>query len=360
MKIKFLSHILLFLSLISSVRAMEISGTIELQDDWQPVVYLASLNSPENLFVASPDFIIAETFIQPDGSFQFNTTSIPADKRFYRFYLVKGKNSVVEFNALAYRNYVHLLLDQQSQIVIDAKVEGNTLVVKRMLGSEENNKILEFDRELSKRKQQFTSDLTKAKRDFLTQDLANFIRGFVNETSNTLVGLYALYHIDEKDVNFLRNSDFYFTFQKRIESQYPDSYYAKAYAELLESLVGFRELVCEMPGVGPKWKDNLLIAQSIIIFFLLIGIVFLWLFKRKNNKQKSEEMIWKDTFYSLTQKEQEILQLLAEGKTNKEIASELFVELSTIKTHINSIYKQLKVSNRKEAVEYYRAIKSVI
>jgi len=55
----------------------------------------------------------------------------------------------------------------------------------------------------------------------------------------------------------------------------------------------------------------------------------------------------------LTSKEVLVLRLLAESKTNKEIASELFVELSTVKTHVNNIYSKLSVSNRKEARAKY-------
>jgi DNA-binding CsgD family transcriptional regulator len=36
------------------------------------------------------------------------------------------------------------------------------------------------------------------------------------------------------------------------------------------------------------------------------------------------------------------------GKTNKEIMSELFIEQSTLKSHINQIYKQLNIKNRNE------------
>lgn len=55
----------------------------------------------------------------------------------------------------------------------------------------------------------------------------------------------------------------------------------------------------------------------------------------------------------LTSKEVLVLRLLAESKTNKEIAAELYVELSTVKTHINNIYTKLSVSNRKEARSKY-------
>lgn len=352
-----LIYILFALFISLSTMAMEIKGTIDLQEDWQPVVYLASLNSPENLFVASPDFIIAETFIQPDGSFSLNISSVPDDARFYRLYLVKGNNSSVEFNTSDRRNFIHLLLDQNSNIEIDAKVEDNTLFINQLFGSSENTTILEFDKEIAKRKAQFTADITKIKSEYLTKDLEDYIRNFVEIEKNTLVGLYALYHLEEKDTDFLRNSDFYFNFQKRLEKEYPVNQNTESYAELLEKLIGFRDLVCEIPGVQPKWKDNLLIVQSVLILVLLLVVVLLYLKSRKKLERLEEKNNEKQNAFSkLTTKQKEILMLLANGKSNKEIAQELYIELSTVKTHINSIYKQLQLSNRNEAVEYYKAL----
>lgn len=56
-----------------------------------------------------------------------------------------------------------------------------------------------------------------------------------------------------------------------------------------------------------------------------------------------------DAMTLLSAKEWQILKLVAEGKTNKEIAAVQFVEVSTVKTHLNNIYGKLSVSNRKEA-----------
>lgn len=55
----------------------------------------------------------------------------------------------------------------------------------------------------------------------------------------------------------------------------------------------------------------------------------------------------------LSAKEWQILKLVAQGKTNKEIAAVQFVELSTVKTHLNNIYGKLSISNRKEARAKY-------
>jgi len=53
---------------------------------------------------------------------------------------------------------------------------------------------------------------------------------------------------------------------------------------------------------------------------------------------------------ALTQREKEILSMVAKGQTNSQIAKKLFVREVTIKTHLNNIYRKLKVDNRVQAV----------
>jgi LuxR family maltose regulon positive regulatory protein len=58
----------------------------------------------------------------------------------------------------------------------------------------------------------------------------------------------------------------------------------------------------------------------------------------------------------LSERELEVLQLIAEGLTNPEIASRLFVSLNTVKAHTRNIYGKLGVHNRTEAVTKSRAL----
>lgn len=56
------------------------------------------------------------------------------------------------------------------------------------------------------------------------------------------------------------------------------------------------------------------------------------------------------TLRELTSREQEVLEEMAEGRSNQEIALKLFVTESTVKSHVNSILSKLRVSDRTKAV----------
>jgi LuxR family maltose regulon positive regulatory protein len=58
----------------------------------------------------------------------------------------------------------------------------------------------------------------------------------------------------------------------------------------------------------------------------------------------------------LSEREIEVLQLIAEGMTNQEVGSLLFLSLNTIKVHTRNIYSKLNVSNRTQAVTKARAL----
>jgi DNA-binding NarL/FixJ family response regulator len=50
----------------------------------------------------------------------------------------------------------------------------------------------------------------------------------------------------------------------------------------------------------------------------------------------------------LTTRQKEVYDLILLGKSNKEIMTELFIEQSTLKSHINQIYKKLEIKSRRE------------
>ena len=53
----------------------------------------------------------------------------------------------------------------------------------------------------------------------------------------------------------------------------------------------------------------------------------------------------------LSKRELEVLQLMAEGLSNTEIANRLFVSLNTIKTHVSKLFEKMDVKRRTQAIE---------
>ena len=58
----------------------------------------------------------------------------------------------------------------------------------------------------------------------------------------------------------------------------------------------------------------------------------------------------------LTKRETEVLKLAASGENNKNIGQKLFLSEVTIKSHMNNIFKKLKVKNRTQAVLLYKQV----
>ena len=54
----------------------------------------------------------------------------------------------------------------------------------------------------------------------------------------------------------------------------------------------------------------------------------------------------------LSLREREVFKLIIEGKTNQEIAEKLFIEVGTVKIHINKIYKKLGTKNRRGTINF--------
>jgi DNA-binding NarL/FixJ family response regulator len=59
-----------------------------------------------------------------------------------------------------------------------------------------------------------------------------------------------------------------------------------------------------------------------------------------------------DSYDLLTDREKEVLQLLAEGRSNKEVATQLAVGVSTIETHWGNLMQKLNLHNTAEIVLY--------
>ncbi|MGV3509002.1 MAG: response regulator transcription factor [Sphingobacteriaceae bacterium] len=127
-----------------------------------------------------------------------------------------------------------------------------------------------------------------------------------------------------------------------------------------------------------QWKF-LLVDNSIDIYIGLIAIFFtalgVWVatqlvkpkiqtvvVERKVLVNATEEFTVNETELkklNLSNREYQVLQLLAKGNSNAEISDKLFLSLSTVKTHVSNLFIKMDVKSRTQAIEKAKRLKIV-
>ena len=123
----------------------------------------------------------------------------------------------------------------------------------------------------------------------------------------------------------------------------------------------------------------IIVDYAFEIYAGLIAIIFtglgIWL-AIKLTKPKIKEVVIEKTVYveqgsdftinekeltklNISKRELEVLQLMAGGLSNKEIAERLFVSLNTIKTHSSNLFFKLDVERRTQAIEKAKRLKII-
>jgi DNA-binding CsgD family transcriptional regulator/ligand-binding sensor protein len=91
-------------------------------------------------------------------------------------------------------------------------------------------------------------------------------------------------------------------------------------------------------------EDVSLVASSFDLIFDLVQMNHILL--------EPNPPVSNDDFKNLTKREQEILHLVSSGMTNQEIACQLVISETTVKTHISKILKKLQMNNRTQLALY--------
>ena len=119
---------------------------------------------------------------------------------------------------------------------------------------------------------------------------------------------------------------------------------------LFFSLIAFK---FDSRNIKLLWSDYPSIAIILAFIISLIAIIWIKIERQKtsllitNLKERVEEKSdsIETKLKELSPRQKEVLSLIVKGKSNKEIMAELNIELSTLKTHINQVYKILCIKN---------------
>ena len=179
-----------------------------------------------------------------------------------------------------------------------------------------------------------------------------WIRHFQNtamERDDPLVDLYVYNFLSNRGnetyshyLKDLQESSYYESLATRLGERYPNASFTDRYRKELQADKTLISNEQTAKG-GFEWLYGLYVVMAIIILSSSFFAYRKWKAHRNQNP-----------FDLLSPQERKVLDAILEGKSNKEIATDFYISLSTVKSHINSLYKKLGMSSRGEILSYYK------
>ncbi len=326
MGVKKLLHLVSMLFCFISVLPAQpgISGKIDLDSTkWAPLAYLSIIPDFGQLHTISYDLIVDSAPISADGSFRFQTRFLSGREQLYRIHFSKNGDPPSSL-IIGGRDHNHTFLLASNS----ADIEITFLPGKKLLngvafrGYIPNQALVPIHAmvALLDSLDNFGTSLNRA---YLRKATQQQLRDYADTCSFPLVSLYAIYQS-----NFL--SDY------EVNRSYYKKYLRKWRSEKSVYFDVFREDI--NAGSRAEWQLAILVAFALFIFVYLVA------FSRRKNRPRS-------ALSKLSIQERKVFNCIKEGKSNKEIADELAVSLSTVKSHANNIYSKLGINSRKEIMD---------
>ncbi|OGU55647.1 MAG: hypothetical protein A2V66_10230 [Ignavibacteria bacterium RBG_13_36_8] len=125
-------------------------------------------------------------------------------------------------------------------------------------------------------------------------------------------------------------------------------------------IMGFIYFFLTIAGVYELISMNMqmLLLGFVLLGFFLFPVTFIkWFFKQFRGDYDSSPKFTIDELaekYSVSRREIEIIKLVLKGKSNKEIAEELFIAPVTVRDHLSKIYKKTNVKTRLQLANIFR------
>ncbi len=321
------------------------------KSEWPDGVYLSLVEDYRKLSGVYPEQILHQ--VQPDttGFFNFQGDNLPTKNRIYRIHVDNCSSShdkKAHLNGFCTDSKEILFIANNTDSLSFPFTFDKEMFCKIESSSEKSNAFLKVDSIIDEMRYAFGNYRSKANRKINSKRWIHILQEYSKNLDEPLIELYVHSFLSNKTNDLyehylkdLSNNIYYEQLLERLQKKYPNTTYTQQYK---------MELAADKFLINPyKEKPDNMILWG-LGFLLLLSLSYN-LFQFVQNRKKSKVLYIPDT--KLTQQEQKILHLILEDKTNKEIASTIFVSVSTVKTHINNLYKKLGTSSREEVKSLY-------
>ncbi len=309
---------------------VEINGRLLLDDSWKPTVYISHIPTFEEMHYMSSAMIIAESKIDSLGYFKFNLDFLPGHENLYRLHAVKKDNNAATL-VLGGKDENHLFLAAGGASKIELSGTSSYAPFKNVefLHSSDNNTLqsLSYMVYLA---DSVGSESSSSKRSLINSRLKTDLLIVADTCSSNIVSLYALY-MNRFESDIEENTDFYKEYLM-VRKQESSPYY-NAFSKHFH----FESATVKSQESASRKNYSI----PIITGLLLCAAAFFMLKSNKNQTRKLKK---------LSLQERKVYELLLQSQTNQQIADELNIGLSTVKSHVSSIFSKLKIKSRKEIV----------
>ena len=326
-----------------------------------PKVYLEVITDLDGFSSSSSQHLIASAPVDKDGHFTLTGNDLPEEKRYYRLYLTQNAAISSAIHTGSTRNYILLVLSNQSAVTVSCDNFCKPYFTYNVIDSSRDNTAMLHVQNLILEAEMAMAEASAAsKKEFIKNTLDKLLRQFADTTYSAMAGLWALSEMGI-DSSYAHDPEFTERFAKRFNASGN-----KFYADRLEAQLKMTRYKNESHEAGAMHTGIL-----VLVFLLLasVGLNVFLLVKRTAVPQQSvtaaddtmqlvaepdDETGYAQIIESLTIKEREILQMIHEGLSNKEIAVKLNIETSTVKTHVSRIYQKAGISSRREVAAIAR------
>ncbi|CAH8285419.1 regulatory LuxR family protein [Mariniflexile fucanivorans] len=333
----------LVLTAFSAKAQYRFTGHVD-NTQWHNNVYLSIIEDYRKISGVYTEQIIAKTNTGSLGYFKFTGNQLENENRIYRIHVDNC------FDDSLNRNHFDGHCDDSKEVIFIAKntdsIEFPFTFDKQMFcdinsSNEKSTVFVKVDSIREEMKFAFSEYRSEANRKLNNKKWFKTLQDFGEKLDEPIAELYIYSFLSDRTNDLhehyledLKSNSYYDNLLLRLTKQYPNSPYTKQYKAELTS----DEFIINQ-NTSSSFNWNYVVYPLLVLS--LIGNFWFWLSRKKHQTKTIKE-----AKEQLTKQEQNILNLLLEEKSNKEIADALFVSLSTVKTHVNNIYKKMNVQSR--------------
>ncbi|MEZ4810766.1 MAG: helix-turn-helix transcriptional regulator [Allomuricauda sp.] len=347
---RFFVFLFLFLNAAVSFGQYSFSGEVA-QENAGKAIYLSLVEDYRKSSRVYLDQIVWKAKVDSLGHFQFTGNNLADNNRVYRIHLdgCSEDSQATHFLGQCNNSKSVLFIAHNRDTVQFPSSFGDQSLCTINSTNPKSSLLLEVEALKEHMIYDFMDFPSEANKKLNLEKWFDTLHDFGKESGEPLAELYIYDFLSDKRnetygfyLQDVSTNAYYEALSQRLQTQYPNAIFTREYAA---EIATDKQLAAFNKPKTWDWKWMLL-----ALFVLSMGAnAYFFVTRKAKLKEKTDSL-----FQKLTPQEQKIVEQILEDKSNKEIAAKLFVSHSTIKTHINNLYKKLGVNSREEIVAIFK------